>query len=130
MKSYLQICNSSQAANLLKEPMAQLDHEELWGIFLNVNCHMISMEMLTKGSLSTTIVDARTILRRALLNNAAKVIVAHNHPSENPMPSGCDIDQTNKIKKACSLMDIPLVDHIIITEDQYYSFAEEKVMNY
>ena len=110
--------------------MAQLDHEELWGIFLNVNCHLISMEMLTKGSLNTTVVDARTILRRALLNNAAKVIVAHNHPSENPTPSGCDIDQTNKIKKACSLMDIPLVDHIIITEDRYYSFAEEKVMNY
>ncbi|MBO6222047.1 MAG: JAB domain-containing protein [Bacteroidales bacterium] len=130
MKPYLQISNSSQAANLLKEPMAQLDHEELWGIFLNVNCHLISMEMLTKGSLNTTVVDARTILRRALLNNAAKVIVAHNHPSENPTPSGCDIDQTNKIKKACSLMDIPLVDHIIITEDRYYSFAEEKVMNY
>ena len=49
MESYLQICNSSQAANLLKEPMAKLDHEELWGIFLNVNCHLISMEMLTKA---------------------------------------------------------------------------------
>jgi len=62
MKSYLQISNSSQAANQLKEPMAQLDHEELWGIFLNISCHLISMEMLTKGSLNTTIVNARTIL--------------------------------------------------------------------
>lgn len=130
MKSYLQISNSSQAANLLKEPMAQLDHEELWGIFLNISCHLISMEMVTKESLNTTIIDARTILRRALQNNATKVIVAHNHSSENPMPSGCDIDQTNKIRKACSVMDIPLVDHIIITEDRYYSFADEKVMNY
>lgn len=130
MQQSPKICRSEQAAHLLRDYLSKLDHEELWGIFLNVSCHVISLEMLTKGSLNTTIIDARTILRRALLNNAAKVIVAHNHPSENPMPSGCDIDQTNKIKKACTLMDIPLVDHIIITEDRYYSFAEEKVMNY
>ncbi len=130
MRNTLQIRMSSQAARLLKPCIAQLDHEELWGLFLNQENRLISIEMLTKGSLDATIIDARTILRRSLLNNASKVIVAHNHPSGNPAPSQMDIEQTRKVRTACKVLDIPLLDHIILAEDNYFSFSDERTLNY
>lgn len=86
--------------------------------------------MVTKGSLDATIIDARTILRRSLLNNAVKVLLAHNHPSGNPVPSKHDIEQTNKVRIACRALDVSLLDHIILAEDTYFSFQEERTMNY
>lgn len=130
MQQSPKICRSEQAAHLLRDNLSHLDHEELWGIFLNSDQSVIATEMLTKGTLTATLIDARTILRQSLLKNAAKVIVAHNHPSGNPQPSYHDIDETRKIKAACSLMDIPLVDHIILTQEAFFSFAEEVVHEY
>lgn len=130
MRNTMQITQSHQAANLLKACISTLDHEELWGLFLNQDNRLISIEMITKGSLNATIIDARTILRRSLLNNASKVLVAHNHPSGNPAPSKNDIEQTQKIRRACSALDISLVDHLVLSEDSYFSFDEERVLNY
>lgn len=130
MKNTAQITHSGQAAILLKACISMLDHEELWCLFLNRDNRLISIEMVTKGSLDSTIIDARTILRRSLLNNASKVLVAHNHPSGNPMPSHQDIEQTRKIRTACDVLDIPLVDHIVLAEDNYFSFADETIQNY
>lgn len=130
MKNSARINQSSQAASLLKACISKLDHEELWCLFLNQENRLIAIEMLTKGSLSATIIDPRTILRRSLLNNASKVLMAHNHLSGNPAPSQQDIEQTKRIRSACGIMDVSFVDHIILAEDTYFSFADERTRNY
>ena len=81
--------------------------------------------MITVGSISSTIVDIRRIVKQALLCNATRIILFHNHPSGNPLPSKADIAETEKLKKACDLFDISLIDHIIIGDDCFYYFADE-----
>ena len=130
MKRTIQIKTSSQAANLLKYFLRDIDHEECWGLFLNGQGDLISGEMLTKGTLTTTPIDARCILKRALLFDATAVIIGHNHPSGNPTPSLSDVTQTDRIRKACHLMDVALVDHIIVGGDTYFSFSDEKTSNF
>lgn len=130
MSKKLKINNSSQATGHLRDYMSGLDHEEMWAIFLTRDNGVIVSEMLTKGTLDSTPIDARTILRRALLNNAAGIIIVHNHPSGNAMPSASDIKQTEKVKSACDLMDISLVDHLVMGDDSYYSFSDEKLSDY
>lgn len=130
MKPYITITDSAKAAKLLHDHMVNLDHEELWGIFLNCANRVITHEMLSMGSLSSTIIDPRYILRRALLNNAANIILVHNHPSGNPVPSAMDIKQTDAVGKACKLLDIGIIDHLILTDDSYYSFADEAATEY
>lgn len=122
------ISSSSQAANQLHAYLKNLDHEELWAIYLTQDNRLISQEMLTKGTLTSTIIDARSVIKHALLKNAVSVILLHNHPSGNARPSAQDICQTEKIRSACQLMDIKLLDHIVIASDSYFSFAEEKTI--
>lgn len=81
------------------------------------------------GTLTQTSIDNRTVIRRALLNNAAGIILLHNHPSGNPQPSQSDIQFTSGMKKACDLMDIQFLDHIIFTDVDFFSFSEEKTFN-
>ena len=130
MSKELKIHNSSQAAGYLRDYMSSLDHEEMWAIFLNNDNRMIEQEMLTKGTLSATMIDARTIIRHSLLHNATAVIILHNHPSGNPRPSESDIRETQKVYDACKLMDISLIDHIVISRDSYFSFADDKISQY
>ncbi len=122
------ISSSDQAANQLWAYLAPLDHEELWAIYLSQDNRLISQELLTRGSLTATIIDARTVIKRALLTNAVSVILLHNHPSGNPRPGADDIRQTQRIRSACQLMDIKLLDHIVIAQDAYFSFAEERTI--
>lgn len=105
--------------------MHDLDHEEVWGVFLNRKNHLISEMMLSKGTLTQTSIDNRTVLRNALLLNAEAIILLHNHPSGNAAPSAADIQFTGSLRKACSLFDIRLLDHIIVAEKSYFSFAQE-----
>jgi len=86
---------------------------------------VISTEMVSMGTLDATSVDARTILRRALLANAAAFIMAHNHPSGDPRPSHADIDRTREISKASKIVGITLIDHIIVCDNSFFSFADE-----
>ena len=113
------------AERILHENLSGLDHEEVWCIFLTNDNRVISTEMLSKGTLSCTAIDNRTVIRRALLNNAAGIILSHNHPSGNPNPSVNDVQITEKMRKACDLMDISLIDHIIFTDGRCFSFSEE-----
>ena len=108
------------------EQMQGLDHEEVWCLFLASNRAVIAIDMLSKGTLTETSIDCRTVLRQTLLHNAAGLILIHNHPSGNPEPSVPDIRFTKKLQDACRLMDINLVDHIIISDSRYFSFALEK----
>ena len=118
------INNSSDAASIIIPELQTLDHEESWVLFLTADNRLLCKEMITKGTLTSTPLDARTILRRALLNNAAAIILTHNHPSGNPSPSNSDIKMTSDIKEACHLMSITLIDHLIISTDSYFSFAD------
>lgn len=122
------IHNSHDAIQLFYPVLAGLDHEEAWVIFLNSNNEVITIDMLSKGTLNNTAIDSRTILRQALLKNASAIILSHNHPSGNECPSRADIGLTDNLRKACSLLDIPLLDHIIIGDGAYFSFSDEQTL--
>ena len=128
-KTRTKVLDCKAAANTVHDVLNGLDHEEVWGIFLTNDNSIISTEMLSMGTLTQTSIDNRTGIRRALLNNAAGIILLHNHPSGNPQPSQSDIRFTSGMKKACDLMDIRFLDHIIFTEGGFFSFSEEKTFN-
>ena len=122
--------NSRDAVQMLYPVIYDLDHDEAWVIFLTAGNKVLSMEMLSKGTLTQTAIDSRTILRQALLHNAASIILCHNHPSGNELPSRADIGLTDNLRKACSLLDISLLDHIIAGKDAYFSFSDEQSNQY
>lgn len=122
------IRNSHEAVQSLYPFINDLDHEEAWVIFLTLCNRVIAKEMLSKGTLTHTSIDSRTILRQALLHNAAAIILCHNHPSGNECPSWADIGLTDNLRKACSLLDIPLLDHIILGDGAYFSFSDEQTV--
>lgn len=108
------------------EPVLQdLKHEEFWIVFLNASNRVIDMKRLNQGGLRKTVVDVTMLLRMALEKSAMSIAVAHNHPSGLLEPSREDEFITKNIKKGCDAIDIELVDHIIITEEGYYSFADK-----
>ncbi|MBO6248939.1 MAG: JAB domain-containing protein [Bacteroidales bacterium] len=116
---------SAQAAGYLREDLRNLDHEESWILLLNSANLPLAKKMITVGTIKSTPVDHRRIIKEALLTNATAIILFHNHPSGTPAPSVADINETNKLRKACDIFDISLLDHIILTDESYYSFAEE-----
>ena len=119
------ITDPKMVEEMVHENLYGLDHEQVWIIFLTTTNTLIAKEMISMGTLNYTAIDNRTILRRVLLNNAAGFILIHNHPSGNPQPSQQDIKMTEKLKKACELMDVKLVDHVIFTDDAFFSFSED-----
>jgi DNA repair protein RadC len=106
-----------------------LDHEECWGLFLNRANYLIGKECLSKGGLDSTVLDVKTIVRKALERKATSMIIVHNHPSGNPLPGSNDIRETGKLKKGLDTCGISLTDHVIIAEDSFYSFADEEATN-
>ena len=105
--------------------MQDLDTEEAWIILMNQNYRLIKEERLSHGGITETLVDVRLIVKEALLNNATIVALCHNHPSDNARPSKEDDRLTERVKKACELMRIYLLDHVIVTESNYYSYREK-----
>ena len=105
--------------------MQDLDTEEEWIILMNQNYRLIKEERLSHGGITETLVDVRLIVKEALLNNATIVALCHNHPSDNARPSKEDDRLTERVKKACELMRIYLLDHVIVTESSYYSYREK-----
>jgi DNA repair protein RadC len=94
-------------------------------LLLNHGNRVLGVMNVSEGGISGTVVDARLIMQSAILSNATKIIIAHNHPSGNIQPSAQDSFITSRVKQACNLMDIELLDHLIITPESYYSFADE-----
>jgi len=121
------ITSSRDAADAVRTRMIGLDHEQTWGIFLNADNSTIEQSMICQGSLDFTPIDTRRIIAKALALNAKSFILIHNHPSGNPMPSNADIKGTEKLRDAGKLMDIAILDHLIISDGKYYSFADEEV---
>lgn len=105
-----------------------LDHEECWVIFLNRANYVLGKDRMSVGGLESTVVDVKSILRRALEKKASGVILVHNHPSGSAMPGQADIRQTGLLKKALQTCEIQLLDHVIVAEDSWYSFADEQLV--
>lgn len=98
--------------------------EEFKVLLLNRNNQVLGIYSLSKGGVSGTVVDSKLLFSVALKANASGIILSHNHPSGNSNPSEVDKAITNKIKEASKLLDIQLLDHLVITKDGYYSFAD------
>jgi DNA repair protein RadC len=120
-----QITTSNSAFNIIHPYFKDQEQEEVYIIYLSHKLAVIEIFHVSKGSISASIVDIRIILKRALQNLASSIIIAHNHPSGSLEPSKNDIDITNSLKQACDLLTIKLMDHLIIGNDNYYSFADE-----
>ena len=121
----LQILHSRDVVNLMQDKIAHLDHEEFWAIYLNQANRILHTCNISRGGISSTGVDTRIIMQKAVLNKATQIILCHNHPSGSVRPSRADIQLTEKLHHAAELMDLILVDHIIIHKERYYSFVEE-----
>ena len=125
--SKIQLSNPKAVFHLMNPIMRQLDHEQCWILLLNKTNMLISKEMITKGGQDATIIDSRIIIRKAIEKKAAGIILIHNHPSGNAMPSMEDINQTSHLNNALKTCSLSLIDHIIITRNGYYSFADEEL---
>lgn len=99
--------------------------EEAKMILLNRNNSVLGIYYLSKGGLASTILDIKIVLSVALKSNSSSIVLLHNHPSGNLNPSECDIRITKRIKAACELLDLKLLDHLILTKSGYFSFARE-----
>ncbi len=104
-----------------------LDHEECWALFLTRANLVTRQEKLTSGTVDTTLIDARQILRSAIEQQSKAVILVHNHPSGSPLPGEADIRETRHLQLALNALDIKLFDHVILTDGAYYSFQEERI---
>ncbi len=111
--------------NYMLPRMQDLDVEEAWVLLLNQNFKLIKAEQLSHGGITDTAVDVRLIMKKALLNNATIIALCHNHPSNNPTPSKQDDQLTFNVKKACEVMRIFFMDHIIVTDGHYYSYHDK-----
>jgi DNA repair protein RadC len=119
------IISSKESFDHLKSDLMDLPHEEFWVLLLNRASRLIKKKRISEGGVSGTIADPKIIYKIALEELASGIIVAHNHPSGNVTPSPNDIDLTKKLKAAGKLLDIQLLDHIIIADTKYLSFADE-----
>ena len=128
VKQKLQIKDSNNIYTLLSPNLADLPHEEFWVIYLNRSNKVLLKERLSIGGISGTVADSKIIFKKAIDLLASSFIVAHNHPSGNLKPSQADIDLTKNLKAAGKLLEINLLDHLIITDSGYYSFADEGVI--
>ena len=111
--------------NHMRPVMQDLDVEEFWALLLNQHYRLIKKVRISRGGITETPVDVRIVIKEAVLANCTILAVCHNHPSGNLSPSHADKDLTRSIKRACELLNIYFLDHVIITDGQYYSFKEQ-----
>lgn len=120
-----EMCDASKVYEYMHPRMQDLDTEEGWALFLNQKCRLIKAVRLSHGGISGTLIDVRIVMKEAVLCNATVMILCHNHPSNNMRPSRDDERLTDRMKKACDIMAINFLDHVIIGDGSYYSFREE-----
>lgn len=122
------ITSSASVFELMQPLLGDLSHEEFWIILLNNSNTIIHKFSLSKGGMTGTVVDVRLLFKNVLSFSAVGVILVHNHPSGTLKPSESDLKLTRKIKEGAELLDLNLLDHIIITQKNYYSFADDGVL--
>lgn len=116
------ITSSEDVVEVMRPLLKDLKHEECWAIFLTNSNRIVERFRISQGGVQATVVDQRIVVKRALELLSTRLILVHNHPSGSATPSQADFDITNKIKSATSLLDIQLLDHIIISATESYSF--------
>lgn len=119
------ITSSSSVAAFLQALFADYSHEVFAVLFLNRANRINHVEVISSGGMSGTVADPRLILRKALEERAVNIILCHNHPSGNLKPSVADRQLTEKIREAARFFDIVVLDHVIVSQDGYFSFADE-----
>ena len=122
------IASSASVFELLQPIMGELEHEEFWIVYLNNANNVVQTAQLSKGGITGTLVDVRLVMRQALELGAVALILAHNHPSGTLKPSSADRQITQKLKTAAEALDIKVLDHLIITQKEYFSFADEGIL--
>ncbi len=108
--------------------MGELPHEEFWIVYLNNSNKVLHTAQLSKGGITGTLVDVRLVMKQALELGAVALILAHNHPSGGLKPSSADKQLTQKLQKAGIALDIKILDHLIITQKDYFSFADQSIL--
>lgn len=119
------ITSSQDAAIILQQQIGDLPIEEFWIMFLNQGNRIIKTEQISRGGITQTSVDVRIVFKRAIELMATAIILSHNHPSGNLSPSESDKILTRKFSEAAKYLDIQVLDHIIVTQKSYFSFADE-----
>jgi len=122
------IFSSRSVIDIFQPALADLPHEEFWVLLLNKANRIIERVKVSQGGVGGTVVDPKLVLKHAVERLASAIIVVHNHPSGNPQPSDKDIALTEKLKNAAQLFDITLLDHVIVTDGECYSFADNGKM--
>jgi DNA repair protein RadC len=123
----IQVNTSLIAYNIAKDVFKDLDHEELWVLYLNRGNEPISFERMTSGGWTSTVIDLRQIFSTGLRYHSTGMILFHNHLSGSCNPSTSDITNTKNVNKISKILEIQLIDHIIISGNSFYSFADEEV---
>ena len=126
----VKISSSNDVNNYIRSvyPVSIDIREAMLVLLLNNSNRTLGYSIASIGGITGTLVDVRLVLRDALLTQSTGLILIHNHPSGTLKPSQSDINITNKVKKAAELMDIKVLDHLILTEDSYYSFADDGIL--
>ncbi|MBN1819291.1 MAG: DNA repair protein RadC [Prolixibacteraceae bacterium] len=119
---------SKDVAEIFSPLLEDLPHEEFWILLLNRGNKVIDKQMVSQGGISGTVIDTRLIMKMAIEKLASSIILCHNHPSGTLEASDADMKITQKLKQAGEIMDIPILDHIIIGLNKYYSFADEGIL--
>jgi len=119
------IKQSSDVFNIMQPILGDLPHEEFWVLLLNRSNKVITKFKISQGGVSGTVIDVRLILKPAIENLASSIVLCHNHPSGNIYPSDADENITQKVSEAADVMDIKVLDHLIITDEKFFSFADE-----
>jgi DNA repair protein RadC len=122
------VTNGKEIAEYLQVILKDYPYEVFAVLFLNNANKINHFEILSKGGMTGTVVDPRIILKKALEEEATKIVLCHNHPSGSLIPSKADKEITVKIKEAAKFFDIDVLDHIIVSEDGYFSFANEELL--
>lgn len=122
------INSSKDAFDLIQGDLMDLPHEEFWVLLLNRSHQVVKKKRVSEGGVSGTVADPKIIYKLALEALASGVIVAHNHPSGNLKPSQSDIDLTRKLKEAGRFLEVQLLDHLIIANRNYFSFADDRLI--
>ena len=122
------VSNSKEIANYLRSILKDNNNEVFAVLFLNQANKIKNFKIMSKGGITGTVADPRMILKQALDEGATSLVLSHNHPSGNLNPSRADQELTNKIKQAASYFDIKILDHIIVSDEGHYSFADEGLM--
>lgn len=122
------ITSSKAAFEIMQPILGELNHEEFWVLYLNNSNKIIHKNQLSTGGITGTLVDVRILFKKALELSSVAIILCHNHPSGSLKPSNSDIDLTKKIQEAGKSLDIKILDHLLITEKAYFSFADSNLL--